>query len=72
MHLVGFIIRIYHDTQSSECQILLCLYLGAAFNKSCCHIAEVFARGRATTARNTGMEDVLVWNPPKLRIWSDS
>ena len=22
MHLVGFIIRIYHDAQSSECQIL--------------------------------------------------
>ena len=26
MQLVGFIIRIYHDTRSSECQILLVLY----------------------------------------------
>jgi len=24
VHLVGFIIRIYHDSRSSECQIELC------------------------------------------------
>ena len=33
MHLVGFIIRIYHDARSSECQIegVLCTDLDAAY-----------------------------------------
>jgi hypothetical protein len=28
VHLVGFIIRIYHDARSSECQIQECTYHG--------------------------------------------
>ena len=27
MHLVGFIIRIYHDAQSSECQNMACVFV---------------------------------------------
>ena len=27
VHLVGFIIRIYHDAQSSECQMLCTLHI---------------------------------------------
>jgi hypothetical protein len=31
VHLVGFIIRIYHDARSSECQILSIIFQRAVF-----------------------------------------
>ena len=55
MHLVGFIIRIYHDVRSSECQIKLALFHA---NKDVYYI-PIMSRGRKSMIK-----------PPTLKICS--
>jgi len=59
VHLIGFIIRIYNDARSSECQIHLKLFVISAY--LLLHI-QYFEKSQ------TAIQEILSWEVQQIRV----